>query len=331
MPITQAQYDAVEAVYRERRQRARGEAALRAEKIAAELPELAEREQERLKLSMELIRTSLGTDTEKAERLRARMQAISAEKEALLASRGYTLKDLEPHYTCPFCGDTGRYEGRACRCYDQVLAEVTGHGSVREDPVSFDDFSLAWYDNTAALRDFGGQTERQVMEGVLAAAKAYADRFSEKKEGLFLTGPVGTGKTLLSRCIAHAVERQGYEVCLVTAQEFFRAAEAEAFDKENDNPLLLGQMNRADLLVIDDLGTEFTSRRLAQNALFTMINERELKERGTILTGNLSLNDMEDLYSNRVSSRIAGTYRILRFAGPDIRIAKKQFKNRDKS
>ena len=325
MPITKAQYDAVEELYRQRRRAARLAAEQRSEKIRAELPDLEALEQERLRLSMEQIRSAFGGESARTSRIKEEMQALSRKKEELLALKGYTPADLEPAYICPFCHDTGRYEGRECRCFAEALAEVTGApNAFSREKARFEDFSLSWYDDSEPLRLFGGLTARGVMAGVLKAAKEYADHFSEKRGGLFLTGPVGTGKTFLGRCIAQAVEEQGYEVCLVTAQEFFGAAEALAFDKESDNPLLIEQMNRAELLIIDDLGTEFTSRRLAQNALFTMINERDLKEKGTILTGNLDLDGIEELYTNRVSSRIAGSYRILPFTGPDIRLAKKQ-------
>ncbi len=325
MPITKAQFDAVEEIYRQRRRAARFEAQQRQEMIRRELPELDGLEKQRLALSMEQIRSAFGGDEARAAEVRAGMQALSRRKEALLASKGYTPADLEPSYTCPYCQDTGRCEGRECRCFAEVLQEAAGlQPSFLQEKLGFEDFSLAWYDDAEPLRLFGGLTARGVMAGILKAAKEYAARFAEKKGGLFLTGPVGTGKTFLGRIIAQAVEAQGFEVCLVTAQEFFDAAEAQAFGRESDNPLLISQMNRADLLVIDDLGTEFTSRRLAQNALFTMINERELKEKGTILTGNLDLDGMEEHYTNRVSSRIAGSYRILPFTGPDIRLAKKQ-------
>lgn len=325
MPITKAQYDAVEEVYRQRRRAARLAAAERADRIRRELPELETLETERLRLAMEKIRSAFGGDPEKAAQIREGMRQLSLKKEALLASRGYTPADLEPAYVCPYCRDTGRFEGRECRCFAEALAEVSGaQAAFPREKARFEDFSLSWYDDAEPLRLFGGLTARRVMAGVLEAAKDYAEHFAEKKGGLFLTGPVGTGKTFLGRCIAQSVEDQGFEVCLVTAQEFFGAAEALAFDRESGDPLLIEEMDRAALLVIDDLGTEFTSRRLAQNALFTMINERELKEKGTILTGNLDLDGIEELYTNRVSSRIAGTYRILPFTGPDIRLAKKQ-------
>ncbi|MBO4872956.1 MAG: ATP-binding protein [Lachnospiraceae bacterium] len=325
MPITKDQYEAVEELYRERRRRARFLADEKAARIRQELPELEQLEQQRLSLSMDRIRSAFGGDPEKAALVKEKMRRISREKESLLRTKGYTPADLEPVYTCPLCRDTGRFEGRECRCFAETLEEAVGRTPLSREPEArFEDFSLSWYDDAEPLRAFGGLTARRVMENVLAAAEEYADRFSEKRGGLFLTGPVGTGKTFLGRCIARAVAAQGYETCLVTAQEFFGAAEALAFDKENGDPLLIEQMNRAQLLVIDDLGTEFTSRRLAQNALFTMINEREIRELGTILTGNITLEEMEDLYTNRVTSRIAGSYRILPFTGPDIRLAKKQ-------
>ena len=330
MAITKAQYEAVQEIYRERRRRARMLAAQRQEQIAREVPGFAALEEERLKLSMEKIRASLSGGAEKARAAAERMAAITEEKRRLLQAAGFSLTDLEPAYTCPLCGDTGVCGGRECACFRDVLAAVQGRdgaGGAALPEADFEDFSLNWYDDGQPLREFGGLTARRVMAANLEAVKQYADDFAEKKSSLFLTGPVGTGKTFLCRCLAAALRKEGYSVCLTSAQAFFKAAEAEAFDREDGDPALLGEIAAADLLILDDLGTEFTSRRLAQNALFTLINERGLRGQGTVISSNEGLNGIEDQYTSRVASRIAGEFRILHFVGPDIRLAKKRTAN----
>ena len=330
MAITKTQYEAVQEIYRERRRRARMQAAQRQEEIARKVPGFSALEEERLTLSMQKIRASLGGDAEKTRSAAERMAALTEEKKRLLNAAGFALSDLEPAYTCPLCGDTGVYEGRECPCFKEVLALVRGREVSETDDLpedGFEGFSLSWYDDEKPLREFGGLTARRVMAANLEAVKQYADGFAEEKPSLFLTGPVGTGKTFLCRCLAAALRKAGYAVCLTSSQAFFKAAEAEAFDREDGDPALLGEIAAADLLILDDLGTEFTSRRLAQNALFTLISERLQKGQGTVISSNEGLNGIEDQYTSRVASRIAGEFTILRFVGPDIRLAKKRAAN----
>ena len=78
-----------------------------------------------------------------------------------------------------------------------------------------------------------------------------------------------------------------------------------------------------DLLIIDDLGTE-TVNSFVASSLFALINERHLRKKSTIISTNLSLEQIRDIYSDRVFSRIANSYSLLRLVADDIRIQKKQ-------
>jgi len=322
MAVSKAQYEAIEEIYRERRRSARLAAQERTEKIRRALPELGRLESDCLNASLEGFRISLnGGD---ASTLREKMSAIRRQKETLLAEAGFQTEDLMPQYHCPHCEDTGRREGRSCECFQQLLEQLGSSDPFAFPGASFEDFSLSWYDDKEMLKEFGGRTARQIMQNNLTRAEAFVEHFGEKKGNLFISGPVGTGKTLLSRAIATAVDRKGFSVYLLTAQEFFGAAEAAVFGREEEGGLSLEKIKGADLLIIDDLGSEFTSRKLAQNALFTTINERQLRELGTVISSNESLNEIEDHYLARVSSRLAGNYERLPFLGPDIRLASKR-------
>ena len=77
-----------------------------------------------------------------------------------------------------------------------------------------------------------------------------------------------------------------------------------------------------DLLIIDDLGTEFTNS-FSASQLFVCLNERILRRKSTIISTNLDLDGLKNLYSERVFSRITSAYTVLRLTGDDIRIQKK--------
>ena len=326
MTLTSKQYEIIQDIYRERRRTAREDALARREQIARALPELAALDEERRKLSMDRLKASLGGNAEQAETLRGKLEQTDARKKALLASKGYVPKDLEPRYLCPVCHDTGRDGTRDCACFDRLVMERFYSASPlwnRTEEESFDALSLDWYDNKIALAEFQGRTCRQVMAENVAAAKDYVARFGEKKESLLLTGPVGTGKTFLCNCIAGALLKAGRTVLYLTAQEFFDAVEAQLFDREEKTEGLSEQFGTAELLIIDDLGTEFTGRKLAANALFTVINERLLGGLATVISTNDDINELEEKYSAPVASRLVGSFKILFFTGQDIRIAKK--------
>ena len=84
-----------------------------------------------------------------------------------------------------------------------------------------------------------------------------------------------------------------------------------------------------DLLIIDDLGTEYTNNFIASQ-FFTCINERLLNRRSTLISTNLSLDTLADLYTERSFSRITSNYIMLKLIGDDIRI-KKKLKNREEN
>ena len=81
-----------------------------------------------------------------------------------------------------------------------------------------------------------------------------------------------------------------------------------------------------DLLIVDDLGTEITNSFVASQ-LFSCLNERNLRKKSTIISTNLSLEELRDRYSDRIFSRITSSFDLCKLTGPDIRIYKKRFPN----
>ena len=77
-----------------------------------------------------------------------------------------------------------------------------------------------------------------------------------------------------------------------------------------------------DLLIIDDLGTEL-SNSFTSSQLFLCLNERILRRKSTIISTNLKMNQLADIYSERVLSRISNSYTVMNLFGADIRILKR--------
>lgn len=326
MKLSRAQYDHMTRLYEKRRRQAREEGRERREAFYAAHPQAETLSREIISLAGEQFNAFLDNDLSRMNFLKTRRQALIEEKKALFAAAGIREEDLEPRYACPLCQDTGWTENRECSCWQKAVIQEFYSNSVlwqRTQTEHFGSFSLDWYDGEKALPAFQGRTARQVMEENLKAARDYVAGFAKKRDGVLMTGSVGTGKTFLCNCIAGALLKADYSVLYISAQELFDQMAAVTFEREEESELVTEQYAAADLLIIDDLGAEFTSHKLAANALFTILNERIIKNRGTVISTNLSLEEIGGRYSERVLSRIIGEFRIMRFVGQDIRLAKR--------
>ena len=165
-----------------------------------------------------------------------------------------------------------------------------------------------------------GLTERETARRAYDIARGFVRNFDSSFENLFLYGDTGVGKTFLSHCIAHDLLESAHCVMYFSAFDLFELLADSKFSRDKTE----GQefVFDSDLLIIDDLGTEYTNSFIASQ-FFTCINERLLHRKSTIISTNLSLESLADLYTERSFSRITSSYSLLKIIGDDIRIKKK--------
>ncbi len=96
-----------------------------------------------------------------------------------------------------------------------------------------------------------------------------------------------------------------------------------SYDRNSSAKTEYSKILEADLLIIDDLGTE-TMSNTKFTELFNVINTRLLNNKKIIISTNLTLNELYNLYDERVMSRIIGNFNIYRFVGEDIRLKKRK-------
>ena len=162
-----------------------------------------------------------------------------------------------------------------------------------------------------------------MMEDTLKICRRFIDTFGEEFRNLFFYGSVGVGKTFLSTCIAREIMEKEFSVLYFSAPQLFGTLAQNTFDrKDTDAKNMSEYIFKADLLIIDDLGSEYTNAFIASQ-FFTCINERLLHRKSTIISTNLSLESLADLYTERSFSRITSSYTLLKMIGDDIRIRKK--------
>ena len=243
---------------------------------------------------------------------------------ALLASSGRPADALEPHFTCKKCQDTGTFEGHTCICVHKLMQklrreEIESLSSLSIS--SFDTMELRYYPNT--MDDKLGEPVRSYMGSLLAELRAYAEEFDRSSESLMLFGNAGLGKTHAALAIAGIVLEKGYDVIYVSSPDFFSKLEGLHFgaDPAGEEETLMQTAAGADLLILDDLGSEFNSAFLI-SSLYSLLNNRLGAKLPTIVTTNITDGALlEKLYTEKISSRLSAFVPCL-FAGDDIRTQK---------
>ena len=196
----------------------------------------------------------------------------------------------------------------------------------KEKPVGsiadFSNFRLDYYSRSHYDKKTG-RSAREAMENTLEICRHFVDSFGTEFHNLFLYGDVGVGKTYLSTCIAKEIINREFSVIYFSAPQLFNTLAQNTFDKKDVDARNMSEyIFECDLLIIDDLGTEYTNSFIASQ-FFTCINERLLHRKSTIISTNLSLESLADLYTERSFSRITSSYSLLKIIGDDIRIKKK--------
>ena len=256
----------------------------------------------------------------------AALAKAKQELTALLASSGRPADALEPHFTCKKCQDTGTFEGHTCICVHKLMQklrreEIESLSSLSIS--SFDTMELRYYPNT--MDDKLGESVRSYMGGLLAELRAYAEEFDRSSESLMLFGNAGLGKTHAALAIAGIVLEKDFDVIYVSSPDFFSKLEALHFgaDPGGEEETLLQTAAGADLLILDDLGTEFNSNFFL-STLYSLLNNRLGAHLPTIVTTNITDGALlEKLYTEKISSRLSAFVPCL-FAGQDIRSQKAQ-------
>ncbi len=240
-------------------------------------------------------------------------EKLLAQRAAILAAYGYPADYTDVHYECELCGDTGYIDTKMCSCMRRALVlagyESSGIGGLMQSQ-SFDNFSLNYYKEDAETHAY--------MKKLVSVLKKYALNFDENTYKNFLfTGRTGLGKTHLSTSIAVSVIDRGFDVLYVTACSMISDFEAKQFGLRENAPDTSRYYN-ADLLIIDDFGTEMTNQ-FTVSCVYDVINARMNSKRSTIINTNLNKNEIESRYGERIASRLFGEYNAVMFRGSDIR------------
>ena len=263
-------------------------------------------------LGAKIALTAISGDTKTLDALRQEIATLSANRDALLKAAG--IADIT--YDCPLCEDTGYINGKICDCIKNsakalMLSELSK--DLPLDRCGFEDFDLKYYQNSGT----DSTNPKKRMTKIFKLCKEYTIGFDpQKSESLLFMGNAGIGKTHLSLAIVKELLSQGFNVIYGSAYNLFSEMESEHFGEHTNKRY--EQVISCDLLVIDDLGSEFVSPFI-QTLIYNIVNTRLLAHKPTIINTNLTMNEIADKYTARVSSRLIGEYNSNRFLGNDIR------------
>lgn len=324
MPLTNSQYDALIRKYNATQFHNQHIQETRQKEIYAKAPQLEEIDVKAASLSVDCTKKIISGDQTALAALRQQLADLKNEKETIIRSLGYSPDYLAPVYTCPDCKDTGYIGNKRCHCFVQAAIDlVYTQSNIKEilSEENFSHFSYKYYSKDQINPSTGRSAYDTAVEAV-EICRQFIRNFDREFSNLFFYGETGVGKTFLSNCVAKELLDQGHSAIYFTSFQLFDILEKSKFQKDEDAIAANQNLFDCDLLIIDDLGTEF-SNSFTVSQLFLCLNERMLRKKSTIISTNLHMNELAEIYSERTCSRIFSNYTMIKLFGDDIRLQKK--------
>lgn len=327
MAFSDSQYDELMNIYYKNQIENRALENDRKKEIYDKIPRIQEIDNLIASFSINAVRSRLKQGTNAMEDVQQQNGKLIAEKQQLLETNGYPVDYLQPVYTCPLCKDTGRVGNAYCSCFKQAAISLLYRQSTLDrilQTENFDHFDLSYY-----ARENDGKhpfTPYENMNNILNKTKSFIETFDKEGGNLLFYGETGLGKTYLSNCIAKSLLDTQHTVLYQTAIHLFEDVCGDVIMKKNqnaDSQETYRYLYSCDLLIIDDLGTEFTNS-FVSSELYDILNTRMREGKSTVISTNLNLQELTERYSDRITTRIFAEYKVFHFYGSNIRLAKRR-------
>ncbi len=301
----------------ERRRNAERTADLHKEELYRISPELKDIDKRLSSTGLRLFNVNSSVEDVAAaiEKIREENLYLQKMKKDIVISLGYPENYLYPDYVCKKCADTGYCDDRMCECMRREIARLSflesGLGSLSLKQ-SFDNFDFSYYGDSA-----------DTMKRLVQFLKGFADRLANGNAGnLLLMGGTGVGKTHLTTALAKSVIERGIDVFYESAPNVMNDFERERFGRE-DAERRTDKYFAVTLLIIDDLGAEVITDYTA-SCLYNLINTRLNHGLVTVINTNFDTEEIEERYTQRISSRLLGEFTQFAIEAEDIRQAKRK-------
>ena len=324
--------------YDQKKRKAELDLEKRKQELYSKIPRLQEIESELNNFAINTAKNILNGSSNSLESLNKKVDELKTEKENILEINKIPNNFLKPKYECSICKDTGYVQiqnsaSNICPCLKQKLLDISYNKSNISNlsKENFETFNFNIFSDKPEPEKYKiNISPRQNMITIKQKCLEFVENFDNPNtHNLLFTGNTGLGKTFMSNCIANELIQKGKNVLYQTAPVLLETVIDNKMNKYKtsfqDN--FYKNVLEADLLIIDDLGTEcLNSMKLSE--LFTILNTRLLnlnnKVTKTIISTNLNINNIFKNYEERIGSRIAGFYDIYYFFGDDLRFKLKK-------
>lgn len=316
----------IERIYEKKRDKSEREKLIRQRQVYKELPRVEDIDDQIRKIGIEMARKILFNPSKNEEIIsetKTKIENLKMEKAFLLTENNLSAEYLEPIFECSKCKDTGYVaSGERCSCMKQLLINRAYKMSNLENVLqkeNFGNFKLDIFSDKKFEDE--DKSPKENISDIIGYVEDFIQDFDKNNgHNLLFYGTTGLGKTYMCNCIAKAlldknkivIYQTAFTILDILEKRRFRKGLAEISDYEYD--LLF----KADLLIIDDLGTEL-SNAFTNAEIFNIVNTRLLWGKKTIISTNFTPNEISEVYSDRVFSRIFDKFNPLRFFGDDLR------------
>lgn len=328
MALSNSQYDAIMRDYQKQQLQNKYELDRRLEEVYHKIPAIKELDDTVSTVAVASAKKLLDGNQNALEELREKISDLREQKSILLKAYGFPDDYMQMQYRCIDCQDTGYLDGAKCHCFKMSEMKLLYAQSNIDKVIKKENFTTFTYEyfNDTEIEPAIGKTIRQYMKQVVNQCTDFIENFRTGAGNLLFTGSTGVGKTFLTNCIAKELIDRYCSVIYLSANDLFDIFSKNKFEyhAEEDIRDMNQYILECDLLIIDDLGTELNNS-FTSSQLFYCINERLSTGKSSIISTNLSLNELRDSYTERVTSRIISRYTIVPLYGADIRyqLAKK--------
>lgn len=315
--------------YEQKRRNAEIDLENRKQELYKKIPRLEEIETEINKISINKAKSIL-SNINNISKFDEQVLMLKEEKNKIMEEAGIDLGFFKPAYECDICRDTGYViddigKNTMCKCLKQHLLNSLYNKSNLSniDKENFNNFDESLFSNK--IIDGYGCSPRENIINIKKASMNFVNNFdSEDTKNLLFSGSTGLGKSYMSNCIANELLKKGKTVLYQTAPVLLETIIDNKFNKYKTNSTtdLYNEVLSVDLLIIDDLGTEYLNA-MKLSELFTIINTRILnlnKNTRTIISTNLNTKQIFNVYEERIGSRLAKYYNWYQFFGEDLRM-----------